>query len=387
MFKICYIADARQRHTIAWVDFFKSRGYEVHLISPEPPRLSDMPDIQVHLLSKFPFRIKFISYPLDLLFYAIGIKKLIKKIRPQILHGHYIIECGFWSALSGFHPLILSAWGSDILVWPNKSRIFRFIAQYSMNRADLITTTTEEMRKYILERYKVRSEKVKLLSWGPNFDIFRVGYNEEGKIIRKSLNMPDSDFVILSPRNMTELYGIETIILSMPFIIKKYPKVCLVLLEGNVDSYYKESLKKIVENLSITKYVRFISQYLTPYQMAAYYNISDVFVSIPSTDQLGVTILEGMMCGSAPILSKLKVYEQYFTQDRNALFVVRENPQDIAKNIMYYIENPEIKNKFFMSNKNIIEERWNWQKNAPIMEKAYINLVKRGQNGLEDSVI
>ena len=31
--KICFLADASSSHTIKWCDFFKKRGYEVHVIS------------------------------------------------------------------------------------------------------------------------------------------------------------------------------------------------------------------------------------------------------------------------------------------------------------------------------------------------------------------
>jgi len=48
------------------------------------------------------------------LFAPLKIRRLIKKIKPDIVHAHYVTQYGFCGAFSGFHPFIVSPGESDI---------------------------------------------------------------------------------------------------------------------------------------------------------------------------------------------------------------------------------------------------------------------------------
>jgi L-malate glycosyltransferase len=373
--KICFIADARQRHTSVWVDFFSGRGHEVHLISPWAPRNLDSKNVHLHMIGPYRFHTRFVSLPINLYLYRRRIRQIIREIKPDILHAHFVTDCGFWGALSGFHPLVLSAWGSDILILPEKSKTFHLIDSYAMRHADLVTTETDLMREYIQKKYKISSEKLKWISWGPDLEIFKRGYTEEGRLLRKSLDIDDDSLVVLSPRNMARLYQIDCIVKSIPRILQKNPKAVFVFLEGSSDPVYKDELMTMVKNLNLTQSVRFISKFLNPGEMAILYNIADVLISIPNSDQLGVTILEGMACGDSVILSNLEVYRQLFKEGQNVFFLENIEPQNVAEKVIFCLAHPEIKEEMYPRNFKMIDEHWNWQKNAPVMEKAYNKLL------------
>ena len=44
----------------------------------------------------------------------IKVKRLVKNISPDIIHGHFVSGGGCYAYLSGFKPLVVTAWGSDI---------------------------------------------------------------------------------------------------------------------------------------------------------------------------------------------------------------------------------------------------------------------------------
>ncbi len=346
------------------------------MISPLPPRTED-PRITVHLLGLYPFNTKFISFPFNLLAYRQRIRKLLRRIKPDILHAHFVTDCGFWAALSGFHPLVMSAWGSDILVLPRKSRLLRFMVRFALKRADLITTSTDSMCDYLKSNFAIPPDRVEWISWGPDLEIFKKDYLEECRALKKSLDLADGAPTVISPRNMARLYRIETIVKSLPFVLEKMPQVVFLLLEGNGDPAYKQELQDLVRAQHLDQNVRFVSRFLSPKEMAVHYNISNVLVSIPESDQLGVTILEGMSCGNAVILSNLEVYRQLFREGENVLFLQPDGPQDLAQKIISCFAHPELNESMFNTNKIMIEEHWNWRKNALVMEKAYNRLIKK----------
>ena len=42
------------------------------------------------------------------------LRRLVRRLRPDLIHAHWLPTWGLWSASSGCHPLVVSAWGSDV---------------------------------------------------------------------------------------------------------------------------------------------------------------------------------------------------------------------------------------------------------------------------------
>lgn len=112
--KICYIANPNSIHNQRWLNYFLQRGHEVHLISFYT-RSHEKPDNRIHLhpLTRRPGGI--FRFPVYFI-WILQVRRLVKQIKPDILHSQYITENSYLGVASGFHPLILSAWGSDILI-------------------------------------------------------------------------------------------------------------------------------------------------------------------------------------------------------------------------------------------------------------------------------
>ncbi len=132
--KICFLAGANSIHSKKWIEYFSERGNDVHWISLTPSIFEELKNIKFYLLKNFKIK------PFNILFNILSVRRLIKKIKPDILHAHYVGVNGVLGLLSGFSPFILTVWGSDILLAP-KSRIlkhtyrlfFSFLSPYIFN--------------------------------------------------------------------------------------------------------------------------------------------------------------------------------------------------------------------------------------------------------------
>jgi len=102
--QICYLANASSLHTVRWVRFFAERGHEAHVISFEKAQIKGA---TVHVL-KLPILVKNATFPLKMLS-IYSMKKLINRIRPDIVHAHYLTNYGFFGALCKFHPFVATA--------------------------------------------------------------------------------------------------------------------------------------------------------------------------------------------------------------------------------------------------------------------------------------
>ncbi|MEZ5608242.1 MAG: glycosyltransferase [Burkholderiaceae bacterium] len=66
-------------------------------------------------------------------------RRHVRELAPDIVHAHYITSYGYLAARCGRHPLVLTAWGSDLLVTPQASPWMRWLTGWILRRADLIT--------------------------------------------------------------------------------------------------------------------------------------------------------------------------------------------------------------------------------------------------------
>jgi hypothetical protein len=144
---ICFLADGESIHTKRWIGYFVDRGHEVHLISKRP--CGSLEGIKQHLIRRLSGSAAFA--PLNWLLTAAQVRKRVHDIAPDILHSHYILDYGFYGSLTGFHPFVASAWGSDVLIAPKRWRIFGAATRYALRKADLITCDGVNSRKAMID--------------------------------------------------------------------------------------------------------------------------------------------------------------------------------------------------------------------------------------------
>lgn len=374
--KICYLADAGSVHTQRWVEYFAGRGYDVHLLSGQTVNNAISHGTQYHPLN---FSKSAIRIPGKVLIAnVVKVKKVIHQFNPDIVHAHSVLGYGVLGALSSFHPFVISAWGSDVLVAPQQSLMNKLTIRFALDRADIVLTTSHYLKGYLVHEYNLPNSKVKAMPWGVDLKIFNKGHQAEVQKLKQSLGIKNATFLILSPRHLSEQYSIEDIVRAVPYIVSKYPNVYLVLLKGAAeDGLYERRIDELIDELGIGKNVKIIRRHLSAQEMAVMYNACDAFVSIHKGDQFASTIQEGMACGSIPIVGNQEVYKQYLAHGKNALFFEPNEPRDIAEKVIFCIENPQLKQRFYKINRKIIEEHEDWGGNMAKVEKLYRNLIRR----------
>jgi len=362
--RLAFLANGKSVHTERWLKYFVGRGYDVHLITFTAQPIKG---VKIHELKYFGKS----AYPLRIW----NIKKTVKEVDPDILHAHYTSHFGVYGALTGFHPFIVSVWGSDVLRDPKESRIRRYAVSYALKKADFITTTAEFMKGYLVKTFGLPQDKILRVPWGIDLGVFQRGYLMQVRALKRVLGIKASAPIVISNRYMAPQYEIESIIDAIPYVLKSHSDTTFIFIRGHGSAEFENRMKLKAEKLEVADKTCFISKLITPGEMAVYLNMADVFLSIPKTDQFGSSVMEGMACGSIPIVTDIKVYYQYLRDGVNAFFVNPENPREIAEKIIYCIEHPEIKDGFYAINRKIIEKKEDWNKNAKKMGKLYKNLL------------
>jgi len=366
--RICYLADASSVHTRKWTGHFVEKRHDVHVISFEDAKIEG---VTVHVL-KLPVLIRNATFPLKVAS-IYRIKTLIKKMEPDILHAHYVTNYGLFGALCNFNPFVITAWGSDILIVPESrliSAIKRYIATYTLKKADSVTCDAEHMKE-TMKRLGVPEEKIKLIYFGIDTRRFSPGQKSEKLKVRLGVyNSP----TIITLRNLRPVYDVESLIKSVPLVLKEIPESKFIIAGKGPE---EERLKELAKSLGVSDSVKFIG-FIPNDELPEYLNSMDVYVSTSLSDAgIAASTAEAMSCGLPVIVTDVADNKEWVEDGITGFVVPTKDPKLLAEKVIYLLQNENVRKKFGKISRKIIEERNNYHKEMGKMEKIYKELVRR----------
>ena len=147
------------------------------------------------------------------------LRKAIKYFKPDILHVHYATSYGLIGALSGFHPFIISVWGSDVYEFPVRSIFHKILLEYNLSKADIILSTSNAMADHTR---KFTDKNIVVTPFGIDLKKF---YKNHNKSKRK-----DGEIVIGTVKTLHKIYGIAYLIKAFKIVVDRNPEKNIKLL-------------------------------------------------------------------------------------------------------------------------------------------------------------
>lgn len=365
--KILYISNPNSIHTQRWINWFAKQGYDTTLIADTPLQSSYSKVKVIDLTRRFNFRV------VRFIYWAFWLRRLISQINPDILHAHRVSSAGWLAWISGFHPLVVTPWGSDLLTHPARSKIAKILARFVLNHADLITVNSTLLREKAIY-YGANPEIIHTIQWGVDLDIFYPSQNSTD--LKQRLKIGGSP-MILSLRAINPIYNIETIVQAIPYVLEKYPDAIFVFLNYNADPLYLAGLKQLVHGLQLSNHVRWVGMITQRSEFAQLLCLADAVVSVPSSDSTPSSMLEAMATGAPIIASDLPSIREWITDGINGILVPPGDEHALASGIINLLSEPELCNSFKEYNLQLVRERADHQAEMKKMEALYLNLLTK----------
>ena len=214
------------------------------------------------------------------------IKKIIKKFTPTHVHIHQANSYALFTFLGLGNrnaKKILNAWGSDILLNPQKHFFLKQIVKYNLRQADVVVADSDT----VLNEAKklVPHIKTKNINFGIDF------LSCKGK----------KENIIYSNRLHKDLYNIDKIILSFSRFVQDNKDWKLVIAGSGG---HTQKLKEQVAALQIGQNVKFIG-FVDRETNFEYYCKSKIYVSIPYSDSVSLSLIEAIVSGCMVFVSDL----------------------------------------------------------------------------------
>ena len=369
---ICFLGDARTADifTLRWARYFSERGHKIHLFSFFPfDGENKENNIELHVIKmKFPNagRIKniFANFPLNL----IQIRKEIKKIKPDIIHAQCVTSYGKLAGFLSFHPLVITAWGSDILINPHESLTAKIGTKYILKKADLITCDAEHMKEAMIKLGTTPS-KIKIINFGIDTQKFCPGPKDKSLIE----NLGISDYqIVISLRSLEPVYDIETLIRAVPLVFKEAPETRFMI--AGTGSQEKQ-LKNLSKSLKVDEKVIFTG-WISNETLPNYLRTSDVYVSTSLSDGgIASSTAEAMSCGLPVVITDFGDNRKWIKDRENGFIFQAKNPGSLAQKIIYLLKNEDVRKKIGEQGRKTIKEKNDYRVEMSKMEEIYKELI------------
>ena len=371
MNKLVLLGDASSPHIQRWMGYFIKRDYEIHLISFQA---GDIDGVKIHYIRTPNF---LIISQITKLWRKIGylsaiykVRKLIFSIAPDILHAHWSTSYGLLAAVSGFHPLIISTWGRDIIDSPRDSWILKKVVQYNLSKADVITSTSLMLKKET-QKYIQTGQKVHHIPFGIDTEKFIV--NSELK--------DNNTIYIGTVKSLEEKYGISYLIQAFAQVKMQITNVELIIV--GVGSLFNK-LVKLAESLGINNSITFTGKVEND-EVVHYLHKMDIFVvpSISESETFGVAAVEASACGLPVIASNIGGLPEVVIDGKTGFLIDPENIDDLTEKLLILINDKMMRKKMGEEGRNYIEANYRLEECGLMMESVYNELGEIYSNNVQ----
>ena len=278
-----------------WITFFARRGHEVSVLEGFGNEASADLDERIRLIrydARGSVRLPIVSA----LHARRAVRGLLRELRPDVVHAHTVRPYGRQAAVAGYHPYVVSTWGSDLLL-PVPGWRARFWQHRTLSQADLVTAVSPYMREAAIRGGAV-AERVVEIQFGVDTGRYVPADLPPGSL--RHIGLDDRPYVF-SPRAVKPLYNHETILEAFARLGDGYQ---LVMSTRIAEPAYLERLNADMTRRGIRDRVRIVGD-ASEDDMLALYQGAAVVVSAPLSDSFPISLLEAMACGTPVVAGDL----------------------------------------------------------------------------------
>ncbi|MBU0484982.1 MAG: glycosyltransferase [Proteobacteria bacterium] len=342
--------------------------FEVHVLAPNYPgalRAETMDGMEVHRFRYFwscfeklagssgilptlkKNKLYYLLIPFFIMAEFLALLKLVRKIKPDVVHAHWLIPQGIIAAIvkkiTGT-PYLVTAHGGD--VFGLQGGLFGFLKRFSLDNADQVTVVSSVIKQVVLG---ISDSKVVPVVLPMGVDPRKFELEEDNGLIRVKYGVK-GPFLLFVGR-LTEKKGVGYLLEAMPEIISRVPDLKLLVIGSGEE---EENLKQLSDSLNIGGNVIFAGS-IPNRDLPQFYGAADIFIG-PSirakggdTEGFGLTFVEAGMSGCILIGSKVGGITDIIKDGETGFLIEEKNPAALAGKVLEVVglknEWPEIRKR------------------------------------------
>ena len=369
--KVLYFSDNASGHNQRFLEMLSQAGLDVWFLDPTSSGVAQgwLPK-GVHWVrvKHAPLRN---SAPTTFAAFLPEFRQLLQEIGPDLVHAGPIQSCGYLTALSGFHPWLLTSWGSDLLFHAQRNPEWKHATQIALAKADGFFCDCDAVRASAKQWADIPDSRIVQLPWG----IRKGTFGPVGAL------PPERDFerepgtqVFLSTRSWEPLYGIDTLLEAFRQAYRVDSSLRLLLLGKGSEA---EQVREFIDGNGLQRVIRTHEPYGKE-DMPKWFRVADTYVSCTQSDGTSISLLEAMATGLPVVVTDIPSNREWVAEGRNGWLAPAGSAAEFADRLLRGARlKPEDRKLFSERNQRIVEERADWDRNFPKLLEMYQRLTGR----------
>jgi len=311
-------------------------------------------------------------YRVNARFPVFSIIRLLRKIKPQIIHVHapnFFSSSAILAARLLNIPIIATVHRAEVDTVAKPIFFLRKLALARFARIVAVSTHT----KSLALKAGVEESKISIIYNSCDESLFSPVKGKES--LRKKHNFEDDDNLILFVGNLIPRKGVALLIESLNLLQMTVPDFLAVIVGQGEEL---ENLKTLVIKYSLNDHVKFHGR-VTNDELSELYSIADVFV-LPSTSEgQSVAILEAMASGLPVVASDIEGNKESIQVGVNGLLFENGSAEKLSEALATLLTDQNLKKMMSTNSSEKYLEKFSTKTQIDSYLKIYNSVIK-GQN-------
>jgi glycosyltransferase involved in cell wall biosynthesis len=371
--RILGIGDAKSRHFARWARRLAERGHEVHVASGRVNPRGELEGLHVHQFQKLdpllrvPVLRRFRMVP--------ALTKLADRIQPDVVHSHYLLPYGYWTARAELGPLVVSPWGKDAIVdaWQSPEAEERARIGIAPQLAHAYVVNSQALEDASVRLGADRS-KFHRIFWHARID----GYSPElrNRARWRALGWPDDAIVCLSLRNFRPYSNLDVVLRAFAKARAEVPQLRLFSSAGG--GWTRTQFDQLASELGLEPYMAV--QDVPAAELPSVNASADFAVTLADVDSSPASLLETMASGVPLVVGLAPSMDEWIQQGEGGELVDDRHDVDaVAAAIVRLAREPERRRAY--GERNLREVHARFGDPTAQLEEVYAATVRAHAGG------
>lgn len=242
----------------------------------------------------------------------------------------------------------------------NKLRVI--LAKFLIPRADGIRVVSERIRKTLVSSAKLLAPISALPIY---IDVEKIRSASVKIDLHKKY--PQFDHIILMASRLTKEKNIGLAIKAMPELVKKYPKLGLVIVGSGPEF---KNLQLTTYNLQLNENIKFEGW---SDDLVSYYKTADLFLLTSDYEGYGRSIIEALAAGLPIVMTDVGLAGETIINDKNGIVIPVRDKQALIGAVDLLISDSKKKKEFILEGERTIK--------SLMTKEKYLEFYKNIKNG------
>jgi glycosyltransferase involved in cell wall biosynthesis len=301
------------------------------------------------------------------------LRRVIQKIKPDLVQAGPIQRTAFLVALAGFQPLVAMSWGYDLLHDARINPFWSWATRYTLRHSASFVGDCATIRQLAIS-YGMPDEHIVTFPWGVDINHFNVGTLERLNARPATVHGAWVEtFKLLSTRGFEPIYGVDVIARAFVIAARKNPSLHLTLLGSGSQ---EAALHQVFKFGGVAERVEFKGK-ISYDDLPPFYHQADVYISASHSDGSSISLLEAFACGTPAIVSDIPGNCEWVTPGENGWLFPDGDASALAERILEAANQRHRLSQMGSRARFLAERRADWEQNFTKLENAYAIAMKQ----------